>query len=136
MTISAPEDSRLDVGVLTLGGTAHTKQISSVELEPAVETKGDTLELLSGHTLAPQESTKWALKLGYVQDFDDPDGLLEYLRAHAGEEVPFTWEPNDAGPAFSGHVTVRAGKYGGNVRVRLTSSVDLPVTELDDPDYD
>lgn len=142
MTILAPEDSRLDVGVLqfetieTVPVTnAFTKQVHAVELEPAVRTEGDRLELLSGYAVLPSEFTDWTLKVGMVQDFNDPAGVLEYLRAHAGERVRFSWEPNDEGPEYSGECTLRAGRFGGAVRVRLTTDVEIPVNVLDTPVY-
>lgn len=136
MSIPATEDSRISGGTLTLGGTAFDKQAFSVELVPSVETEGEAIELLNGNKLGPDEKTTWALNIGAVQDFNDPDGFLEYCRSNAGQDVAFVWEPNEVdAPTFGGTVTIRAGKYGGATRIRLTSDVSFPVVDLDDPVY-
>lgn len=136
MSIPATEDSRQFGGLLTLNALPFSKQMFSVELAPAVASEGERLELLNGNVLGADERTEWTLTVGAVQDFDDPLGFLEFCRANANETVPFVWEPNatDA-PTFAGTLTVRAGKYGGATRIRLTSDVAFPVVTLDDPVY-
>jgi hypothetical protein len=136
MTVGTIEDSRLKGGVLTLGGTSFAKQATSVQLVPSTETDGEPIETLSGATISAGETYTWALNIGMVQDFTDPAGLVEYLRSNAGTEVAYTWEPNADGPAYAGDVKVRPTTIGGEVAVRLSSEVELPVVgELADPVY-
>lgn len=134
----AIEDSRNLGGTLTLDAEAFAKQATSVALVPAVAEEGDAVETLSGDTIEPDEIVSWSLNIGMIQDFRDPAGLVEFLRANAGEVVAFTWAPNGAGAgdvAYSGDVKIRPTTIGGGVNVRLTSEVELPVTDLDEPVY-
>lgn len=137
MTISATEDSRLDgTGSLTLDGTAFAKQANAVSLVPAVAEEGERMDMLNGNTLLPSEVVTWTLNVGLVQDFQDPDGLVEFLRSRAGESVAFVWEPTGTGPAYSGTVKLRPTTIGGTVKTRLTQEVVLPVVgDLPDPTY-
>lgn len=136
MSLAATEDSRQRGGTLSLDATPFAQQVYTAELVPAVQEEGDRLEMLNGNELGPDERTEWSLSVGAVQDFDDPAGFLEFLRANAGTTVPFVWEPNavDA-PTYSGDLTVRAGRIGGATRVRLTSEITFPVVTLDEPAY-
>lgn len=137
-------DDRQKNGSLTLGtgGAAKTfhTQSTSVALVPSVRSVGDEVEVLSGDVVSPDETYDWSLNLGLIQDFSDSAGVIEYLRANAGDEVAFAWFPNGTAissttPKYSGTVKVRPTTIGGGVNVRLTSEVELPVTDLDDPDY-
>jgi hypothetical protein len=137
MTLEAIEDSRVRGGVLTLDTLPFEKQLSECSLVPSTETDGDDLEVLSGAVLKAAESYSWVLNLGLIQDFADPDGLVEYLRANKGDEVPFSWEPNDVAthPSYTGTVKLRPTRIGGQVNTRLTDTVELPVVGEPVPDY-
>lgn len=133
MTLAAIEDSRQRGGSLSLDGDAFEKQQTDVALNPSVNGGGEPVETLSGAFLAAEETYSWVLALGYIQDFTDPAGLVLTLRAKAGQEVPFSWTPNgETGPTFTGTVKLRPVSIGGTVATRLTGTVDLPVTVLDD----
>lgn len=123
------EESRLKTGTLTLNALPFAKQATSVSLVPSTSTEGDPVEALDGSTITADETSTWSLNLGLIQDFDDPAGIIEWLRANAGTEKAFSWEPNavDA-PTYSGTVRVRPTTIGGGVNVRLTSEVELPVS--------
>ena len=141
MTVGVIEDSRQEGGTLTLGATAFAKQATSVSLVPAVEADGEAIETLSGATIAAGEKYSWALNIGFVQDFTDPAGLIEYLRANAGQEVAWSWKPNADGPTYdddagASKVKIRPTTIGGEVKVRLTSEVELPlIGDLPAPTY-
>lgn len=136
MTLAAIEDSRVRGGVLTLDSNAFEKQINEVSLVPDTSTDGDDVEVLSGAILKAEEVTAWSLNLGLIQDFDDPDGLVEYLRANYGQTVAYSWEPNSVGaPTYAGECKLRPTTIGGGVRVRLTSTVELPVVGDPTPTY-
>jgi len=147
MTILATEESRQYAGTLTFGteptaeipnpdieATPFEKQVFECSLEPAVEEKGDELTMLNGNVLGADESIKWTLKIGAVQDFMDPQGFLEFCRNNALVTVPFEWEPNSSldSPTISGKVKIRPGKYGGATKLRLTSEIEFPV--IGEPD--
>lgn len=130
-------DSRNKNGTLSLDGEAFETQSTSVALVPSFAEEGDRVEVLSGDTIEPDEVTSWSLNLGLIQDFEDSDGIIEFLRANAGEVVPFLWYPAGATVVkYAGDVRIRPTTIGGGVAVRLTSEVELPVIgELDAPDY-
>lgn len=133
MTIT---QSRLKTGTLTIDSNAFAGQATNVRLTPSVSTEGDRLEVLSGEFIAPEESTTWALEFTGVQDFDDPDGWVEFCRASAGDTVAFTFEPNSVdAPSYAGTATVRAVVIGGDVAARLTSDASFPVVTGPTPTY-
>lgn len=144
MSLTATEESRQYSGTLTLQldpdasspptPVDFAKQVYQCELEPSVDAKGDELEMLNGNVLGADEQVKWVLKIGAVQDFQDPDGFLEFCRTNALKTVAFVWEPNNEldAPTIDGRLKLRPGKYGGATRLRLTSEIEFPV--LGEPD--
>lgn len=131
-------DSRIKGGSLTLDNlTTFAKQITSCSLEPAEATEGEEIETMTGDKLSAAEVTTWVLNLGSIQDFDDAMGLVEFARQRAGEEVEFTWKPNDVamGPTYSGVVKIRALTIGGEVATRLTNTKAWPVVGDPVPSY-
>jgi len=131
------EDSRLKGGTLTLDAIAFAKQMTSVDLEPSVDTQGEALETLDGSQISPDEVTSWVLNLGAVQDFVDPAGFVEFARANAGEEVACAWTPNSDPdcPAYTCTVKVRAVRIGGEVNARLATTTAWPVVGQPTPTY-
>lgn len=127
MTVEAIEDSRLSSGTLTLDGQPFAKQATTVTLNPSTDEDGDAVETLSGATIEPDEVTTWELNIGAVQDFDDPAGFVEFSRANKGDIVAFSWQPNAAGPTYTGQVRVRAVPIGGEVKSRLNTTGSWPV---------
>ena len=140
MTIDAIIDSRQTGGTLTIGAKSFATQSTSVALVPNTSTTsdGDAVVVLSGAELLPSETdtTTWSLDLGLISDFTDPDGLVEWCRAHAGQEQPAVWTPNSlSGPTYGDTtddgdpltVRVRPIQIGGEVRSRLNHTVSFPV---------
>lgn len=129
-------DSRNKSGTLTLDAVPFATQATAVSLVPATNEVGDSVETLSGDTISPDDETTWTLNITAIQDFVDPDGLLEFLRANAGDTVAFDWKPTSASvPHWSGTVKIRPTTIGGGVNVRLTSDIVLPVVTGPTPDY-
>ena len=129
-------DSRNKNGTLSLDSEAFETQATAVSLVPSFAEEGDRVETLSGDTIEPDEVTSWTLNIGLIQDFTDATGLIEFLRANAGDIVAFEWFPAGATTVkHSGTVRVRPTTIGGGVAVRLTSEVELPVITLDEPDF-
>lgn len=131
------EDSRLKGGTLTLDAVAtFAKQMTSVVLTPSTETDGEPVETLDGSRIEADEKSNWTLELGAIQDFTDPAGFVEWSRANGGDEVPFTWEPNqDGAPSYAGVVKVRPVPIGGNVAERLTTTASWPLVGDPTPTY-
>lgn len=125
--------SRLKKGKLTLtpdGGIAvdFSCQPTNVTLSTDYEEDGEVLEVLCGDSDAPTLKTGRTLKVTAVQDFDDPNGFINFLWDNETEVVAFTWTPNsDGGPTYTGRVQCRLGDIGGDVAAQLTSDLELPV---------
>jgi hypothetical protein len=120
--------SRLKNGTLTIGGVAFATQARNVTLSPDVAEQGDSLEVLSGDTILPEETTSWSMGIEAIQDFTDSAGFIAYAMTNAGDTVSFSWAPSGAdGPTYTGLVKVRAVEIGGDVAAQLTTSAEWPV---------
>lgn len=128
MTLAAIEDSRNKGGTLSLGGVAFGKQATDVSLVPAVVAGEGAVEVLTGQKISADETYDWALNLGFIQDFNEPAGLVMHLRDNAGEVQTYSWTPNqDGADTFTGTCRIRPTTIGGAVATRLTGTVELPV---------
>lgn len=119
--------SKLKGGTLTLNGVAFATQARNVTLTPDVDEQGDALEVLSGDTILPEESTTWSMGIEAIQDFDLAAGFVNWAMQNAGDVVSFSWAPNATGPTYTGSVKVRAVEIGGDVAAQLTTSAEWPV---------
>lgn len=128
-------ESRLKAGLLTIDGQQFATQATNVRLVPRTDDRGDTLEVLSGDTITPDEQTSWSLVIVAVQDFDEPAGFLNYALANAGEVVAYTWRPSAAGVSYAGTVKVRPLEIGGDVNARLTSDAEWACQQAPTPTY-
>jgi len=128
-------DDRLKAGTLTIDGVSYATQATNVRLVPKTDDNGDTLEVLSGDIITPDDTTAWSLVIVAVQDFDDPAGFVNFAMANAGEVVPYVWKPNATGVSYAGNVRVRPVEVGGDVNARLTTSAEWPCQEDPTPTY-
>jgi hypothetical protein len=131
-------ESKLKTGKLTLGvapGTEFACQATNVRIVPSFNEEGDAVETLCGDTLAPATTTTWNLQGTSIQDFDKPNGFIEYSWTNNLLEVPFTWQPNASSAKFTGTVQVRAVEVGGDVNVRLTTDFDWPISGVPTPTW-
>lgn len=123
--------SRVKQGVLTFETTPtpvdFSCQPTNIRLTPTTNTE-DPVETLCGDTAAGTGSTTWALNGTAIQDFDSPAGFLMFCFDNAGEEVPFTWQPNADSGEWSGTVTVQALEMGGDVNARITTDFSFPLS--------
>lgn len=129
-------ESRLKNGTLTIDGHAFNTQATNVRLTPKTDDTGDTLEVLSGDTIAPDDTTTWSLVIDAVQDFTEPTGFVNFAMQNAGDVVAYTWAPNGAGEvSYAGTVKVRPVEVGGDVNARLTTSAEWPCQQAPTPTY-
>lgn len=132
MTIT---ESRLYHGKLVLGGTEagvggedFSCQPSNVLVTATASTSGDDLETLCGDTILAETTLAWELDFTAIQDWEDPDGLINYSWDHALETVPFLWIPNNTKTLqITGAVQVQPLDLGGDVNTRLTSDAAWPI---------
>jgi hypothetical protein len=133
----AVNESRLKTGMLTLGGAAGVGgtefacQQTNVRVTPSHDETGDEVETLCGDKLAPDVKTSWALAGTSIQDFDSPDGFVQYSVENNLEVVEYSWKPNVSTFEVTGTVQVRAVEIGGDVNTRLTTDFEWPCQ--DDP---
>ena len=125
--MTAPVDSRLGPGTLTLGATDYGPQASNVRLVPD-HAEEDGTPTLGDPTPAPDITTTWSLSGTAIQDWEEPLGFVEYCRDNNNTNVAFTWVPlTGAGVTFSGTCKVKAVEFGGDVAVQNTSDWEFPV---------
>lgn len=129
----AINESRLKTGTLTLGGTGGTGgvefacQATNVRITPSHDESGDEVETLCGDKLPADVKTSWSLAGTSIQDFDSPEGFVQFSVENNLDTVEFTWEPNANGMSVTGSVSVRAVEIGGDVNVRLTTEFEWPL---------
>lgn len=125
--MAPPIDSRLGPGTLTIGGVERGAQIANVTLEPSTDEEDGTPTLGDPDPL-PEVAESWVLSGEAVQDFEDPDGFVNYCMDNALTVQPFVWEPNtDAETTYQGSVLVLSVPIGGDVSAQNRSSFEFPV---------
>ena len=130
-------DSRLKVGTLTIDAVSFASQATNVTLTPKTDQEGDPIEVLSGETITADDLTSWEMQIEAIQDFDDPDGFVNFALANAGELVAYSWKPNDSPdcPTYSGSVRVRPVPIGGPVATRNITAAAWPIDGMPTPSY-
>lgn len=130
-------ESKIRRGTLTLDAVPFATQATNVRLVPKTDEVGDTLEVLSGDTISPDEHTAWSLVIEAVQDFDDVAGIVNFSMTNAGDIVAYVWAPNDVANSvtYSGTVKVRPVEVGGDVGDRLTTTLEWACQEQPTPVY-
>jgi len=134
MTSPTIVESKLRQGSLKLGAAGaqveFACQATNVTIASTYKEDGEQTEVLCGLTVAAATTVTKSLKVTAIQDFDDPGGLMVYLRAHELEEVPFSWQANPTAEIASGTVQLRLGDWGGDVGKRITTAPEWPITAL------
>jgi len=121
------KDSRLGPGTLKLGSAEYGFQVSAARLTPSVDEEDGT-PTLAAPDPAPLATVSWALNVDAIQDFEEAAGLTNYLMDNALNEVAFEWTPKTAdGTKYAGTVQVRPMEIGGDVKVQVVTSVELPL---------
>lgn len=129
------KDHRLNTGTLSLDALPFASQATNVNLEPSTDEEGEALEVLSGETVDPDETTTWVLNITAIQDFDDPVGFIAFCLENAGTVVPFVWKPNADGTSYAGTCKIRPVAIGGDVAARLDTGAEFPVVTGPTPTY-
>jgi hypothetical protein len=126
MTIT---ESRVKNGTLTLGpvGTGDVDmscQVTNVKITSAYSDDGNPVTTLCGDTKpAGRQLDGRQLTGTFVQDFDDPAGIVAYLWDNDLTVVAFNFVPDESPLTITGNVMleVPAETYGGDVNTRVTS---------------
>ena len=111
-------------------GTDYAIELTSIALTPDVSPERIKTAKPEGR-FSSVDDPEWNLDLGYVYgkyaDADAQVSLADYLMAHVGEQIPFTFRPKTGGAGYSGIVTLVPGAIGGDQGAFSTQSVSLPL---------
>jgi len=118
----------LGPGSLKFGETASLReiaqQLTKMLLDPNT-TEEDGIAVLSGETVAGEQSTAWALKGTVNQDYDIASFEIWCLE-HTGETIPFVFTPNnDHASVWVGSARIRPIAVGGEVKKKNTSDFEF-----------
>jgi len=109
---------------LSIGADEYQKHVDQVTFTPSASTS--TWTGLGGNTHTDVAIATWTLNLNYVQDWETPNSLSQYLMDHEGETVAVTFEPRStSGPSFTANVVITPGAIGGSANAYATTSVTL-----------
>lgn len=136
ITQSKNKNGELTLGATDgIGGVSFACQATNVRITPTVGTEGEATETLCGATLGTDDTITYALTVGAIQDFDDPEGFQAYTWENKLTVVEFTWKPNPNAPTYSGRCKVIPAEVGGEVNRRLTTEVTFPIEGDVSPSY-
>jgi hypothetical protein len=120
---------KMNNGTLTVGVAPLdiSCQLTSASVNPSENTDTeDAVPVLCGETLPSSDTVNYTFTLSgtLLQDLA-AGGIIDYSWLHAGEEVPFTFKPDNAQPrGVTGTVRVAPLTIGGDVPTRPTSDFE------------
>jgi hypothetical protein len=122
------EESKVRDGTLVLGSEFFSCEPTSVLIASEYNEEGDPVEVLCGEGLAADTTVNKSLNITAIQDFNNPEGLMRFLRDNELRTVPFMWKANQEGAQVAnGQIQCRLGDWGGEVNTRLTTDLELPI---------
>lgn len=114
--------------VLTIAGTDHAAQCSSIVFTPSpVSAVWKGLKPDAQFTAAGLAT--WTCDVTVAQDWDEATSFSVYLHEHEGESVAIVCEPKDGGASFDATVTIVPGAIGGAVDAFAEGTVSMPSTK-------
>jgi len=124
------KSDKLGPGTLSIGATGSAEQWASqlraCSVEPSTDTE-DSIPVLSGEEIGGDD-TDTAELTGTVLQSYDAQSLILWSHEHRGEELPFTFIPNNDGALqVTGIVKVRRLRIGGDVKTRNESEFTFPI---------
>lgn len=123
---------KLTKGLLTLGSVGTEKewagQVRAVSLAAEYDAEDD-IPVLSGEKLAGDETKTETLTGTVLDDYKFTTSLFVWCKENEGEELPFTFEPNnvDGDLRISGTVKVRQIAIGGDVDSRTENDFEFRI---------
>lgn len=128
-------ESRIRTGSFTLavGSESPTEfavPLTAITITPSYDEAGEAVTFVDGSVLAADETVTDSISLSFLQDFEDADGLVQYLWENDREEAAFVFRTGSAaegGVEFTGTVKLRRPPTGGAAGARLEGEVELPV---------
>lgn len=105
---------------------SYEKAISSVAFMPSSSVQTFTA-LSPGAVYTDAAPATWTCELTYIQDWETPGSLSNYLLEHEGEAVAAVFEPKSGGTSFAATLIITPGQIGGAVGSPTTATVTLGV---------
>lgn len=118
-------------------GTDYAIELTSIALTPDVSPERIKTCKPEGR-FSSVDDPEWNLDLGYVYGkYGTGDAgkvsLADYLLAHVGEQIPFTFRPKTGEGGYTGVCTLLPGAIGGDQGAFSTQSISLPVEGQPEP---
>lgn len=123
-----PESYKVRDGLFTVGATdeSFAQQVREMAVDPSENVESeDDIEVLSGDTIegVDEVTHDYVLTAKILQDLSAA-GFVAWTWTHAGEWVPFTFQPRgDVARAVTGEVRVVPVRIGGAVKSRAESDL-------------
>jgi len=111
----------VDLEIATFDFRRH---VSGVKFTPS-STAATWTGLTPTAVFSEQSTATWICALDYVQDWETPGSLSQFLHDHAGENVPVVFAPKDGGRSIAANLVIVPGEIGGAGGAFATSSVNL-----------
>lgn len=126
MTSPLPNTVRkLGPGEFTIGAVGSLHQVSclvnSITLEPSVS-QDDATTKLCGRQRPGDVTVTWALSGNVDIDIADEAGLFALALSAPGSQQPYVFTPAEAGPTFSGNLTLTPFSVGGDDMGKIMTS--------------
>lgn len=122
--------TKVGPGTLTVGEIGSevdfSCQVTSCTLT-ADKDQEDNINTLCGDVVPGDITYTWSLTGELVQDLSE-DGVNKFTFENAGEQFPFTFEPNSAsGPTLSGFLILDPLDIGGEANTKGTAEFEFSV---------
>lgn len=127
----APKHYTVGPGKLSLSSSSSdfSAQVTACTVS-ATASRGDTVHVLSGDSIAGESTYTGSLAVSLLQDLS-ASGIVDFSWKNAGKEVAFTYTPNTAeGAKITGKATVDPISIGGEAKARATSEFTWECAEL------
>lgn len=117
--------------LLTIDVDNFEKHVSGVKWTPDVPME-DWRGVSPGTGFSEPGEPRWSIQLPYVQDWQTPNSLADYLHSHIGQSVVMTFTPIKAGAGglwkFTATVRIVPGAIGGERDRFADERVTFPST--------
>ena len=129
---------KLGPGSLILGETGTpleiSCQITAITLEFEADAEDDVPTLCGD--VVPGDETESGNMTGTMYQDLYVGGIGEYSWTHAGEVVPFAFEPNtELAASYTGEVKLRRLNIGGDVKTSPTTDFEWPLVGIPTPTW-
>lgn len=127
MTVISPTPLVIKDALVQVAVDSYEAAVTSVAFTPSASVITATA-VAPGAVYTDVSPATWTADITFLQDWNDPASLANYLFDHEGETVAMTFQPkNGDGASFSAEVVIVPGAVGGAVGVFAETTVQLGV---------